>query len=310
MAAWAQQPAMPVIGYPSRPVRIIVGASAGGTTDISARLIGQWLSARLSQPFLVEHRPGGGTNIGAEAVVRAPADGYTLLLVQPAQAINATLYEKLNFDFIRDTTPVASLIRLPNVMEVNPAVPVKTVPEFIAYAKSYPAKISIATGGIGSSSHLSGELFKMMTGVQMRNVHYSGGAPAVADLLSGQVQSMFSNIPDSIEHIRLGKLRPLAVTTAMRSHVLPDVPTVSDFVEGYEVSSWQGVSAPRNTPAEIVGKLNIEINAGLVDPELKARFADLGAAMFAGSPTDFGKFVVEETEKWRKVIRAANIRAG
>jgi tripartite-type tricarboxylate transporter receptor subunit TctC len=296
-------------GYPARPVRIIVGFAAGGTADIIARLMGQWLSERLGQPFIIENRPGGGTNIATEAVAKASPDGYTLLLVIETSAINATLYNRLNFDFIRDIAPVASISRFPLVMVVNPSVPAKTVPEFIAYAKANPGKINFGSGGIGTSPHVAGELFKMMTGVDLVHVPYRGAAPAVADLLAGQVQVYFSNMASSIEHIRAGKLRPLAVTTATRSDALPDVPTMGEFVPGHEASSWAGVGAPKATPAEIVDKLNKEINAGLADPKIKARLADLGGTPLVGSPADFGKFIAEETEKWAKVIRAANIKA-
>ena len=273
--AWAQ-------AYPTRPVRIIVGLPPGGATDIVARLIGQWLSERLGQPFVIENRPGAGTNIGTEAVVRAPPDGYTLLLVGRRNAINATLYDKLNFNFIRDIAPVAGIIRVPLVMVVNPSVPAKTVPEFIAYAKANPGKINMASAGIGTPGHVAGELFKMMAGVDMVHVPYRGAAPALTDLLGGQVQVMFGTTVSSIEHIRAGKLRALAVTTATRSEALPDIPTVGEFVPGYEASAVFGIGAPRNTPAEIVDKLNKEINAALADPKIKARLADLGGAVLAG----------------------------
>jgi len=289
--------------YPSRPVRLIIGYPPGGSADVTARLMGQWLSERLGQPFVIESRPGAGTNIATEAVVRAAPDGYTLLLVAPANAINASLYDKLNYDFIRDIAPVAGLIRFPNVMEVNPSVPVKTVPEFIAYAKANPGKLNMASSGNGSTIHVSGELFKMMTGVHMVHVPYRGGAPALADMLGGQVQVMFDNVPTSLEHIRAGKLRALAVTSAARSEVLPDLPTVGDFVPGYEASAWYGMGAPKNTPAEIIDKLNKEINAILADPKSKARLTDLGASLLAGSPADFGKLVTDETEKWSKVVK-------
>jgi tripartite-type tricarboxylate transporter receptor subunit TctC len=306
-AGTAALPALPRIvraqTYPSRPVRLIVASPPGGTTDIAARLIGQWLSERLGQRFVVENQPGAGSNIGTETVVRSPPDGHTLLVAQPANAINATLYDKLNYDFIRDIAPVAGILRVPNVMEVNPSVPAKTVPEFIAYAKANSETINMASGGNGSSSHLSGELFKMMTGIHMRHVPYSGGAPAVTELLNGRAQVMFSNMPDSIESIRSGRLRPLAVTTATRSQALPDVPTVSDFLAGYEVSSWQGVGAPRSTPAEIIDKLNAEINVGLADPRIKARLSDLGATVLVLSTAGFAKFIAEETEKWAKVVK-------
>ena len=300
--AWAQ-------AYPSRPVRVIVGFPAGGGVDINARLMGQWLSEQLGQPFLIENRPGAGSNIATEAVVRAPADGYTLLLVTAANAINTTLYEKLSFNFIRDIAPAAGMIVVPNVMVVHPSVPAKTIPEFIAYAKANPGKINIASGPIGGASHVSGELFKMMTATHMLLVSYRGTAPAVTDLLGGQVQVMFHSLPASIEYIKAGTLRALAVTTAKRSETLPDIPTVGEFVPGYETTQWYGVGVPKNTPAEIVDKLNKEINAGLVDPRLKARLADLGGIALAGSPADFGKLIAEETEKWSKVIRAANIKA-
>jgi tripartite-type tricarboxylate transporter receptor subunit TctC len=294
--------------YPNRPVRIIVGVVAGGTTDMLARLIGQWLSERLGQPFIIENRPGGGTNIATEAVVRAPADGYTLLMVSMTQAVNATLYDKLNFNFIRDIAPVASIDRESLLMAVNPSVPARTVPEFIAHAKANPGKISMASASNGTPSHISGELFKMMTGVSMVHVPYRGGGAALPDLLAGQVQVMFPSMSSSIEYVRTGKLRALAVTTVMRSEALPGLPTVAEFVPGYEASYWAGVGAPKNTPADIVDKLNEKINAGLVDPKLKARFADLGAAAFPGSSSDFAKFIATETEKWAKVIKFANIR--
>jgi tripartite-type tricarboxylate transporter receptor subunit TctC len=293
----------PAQTYPARPVRLIIGYPPGGSADITARLMGQWLSERLSQPFVIESRPGAGTNIATEAVVRAPPDGYTLLLVAPANAINATLYEKLNYNFIRDIAPVAGLIRFPNVMVVNPSVPAKTVPEFIAYAKANSGKLNMASSGNGSTIHVSGELFKMMTGVNMVHVPYRGGAPALTDMISGQVQVMFDNVPTSIEFIRAGKLRPLAVTTATRSEVLPDLPTVADFVPGYEASAWYGVGAPKGTSGELIDKLNKEINAILADPKAKARLADLGATLLAGSPADFGTLIAEETEKWGKVVK-------
>ena len=289
--------------YPTRPVRLIIGYPPGGSADMTARLMGQWLSERLGQTFVIESRPGAATNIATEAVVHAPPDGYTLLLVAPANAINVTLYEKLNYNFVHDIAPVAGLIRFPNVMEVNPSVPAKTVPEFIAYAKANPGKLNMASSGNGSTIHVSGELFKMMTGISMVHVPYRGGAPALTDMISGQVQVMFDNVPTSIEFIRAGKLRPLAVTTAQRSEVLPDLPTVADFVPGYEASAWYGVGAPKGTPAEIIDKLNSEINAILANPKTKSRFAELGASLIGGSPADFGRLVVEETEKWSKVVR-------
>jgi len=289
--------------YPTRPVRLIIGYPPGGSADITARLLGQWLSERLSQPFVIESRPGASTNIATEAVVRAPPDGYTLLLVAPANAINATLYEKLNFNLITDIAPVAGIIRFPNVMVVNPLVPAKTVPEFIAYAKANPGRLNMASSGNGSTIHVSGELFKMMTGVNMLHVPYRGGAPALTDMISGQVQVMFDNVPTSIEFIRAGKLRALAVTTATRSEVLPDLPTVADFVPGYEASAWYGVGVPKGTPDDIIDKLNKEINAILAEPKAKARLADLGASLLAGSPADFGRLVADETEKWGKVVK-------
>jgi len=290
-------------------VRWIVGFAPGGGNDIVARLMGQWLSERLGQPFIIDNRPGGGTNIATEAVVRAPADGYTLLMVGTTQAINATIYDKLNFNFIRDIAPVASIDRDALVMAVNPSVPARTVPEFIAYAKANPGKISMASAGIGSTGHMSGELFKMMTGVTTLHVPYRGAAPALTDLLAGQVQVGFVSLPSAIEYVRAGKLRALAVTTATRSPVLSDIPTVAEFVPGYESSFWTGVGAPKNTPAEIVDKLNKEINAVLADPKSKTRLADLGGTPLVGSPADFGKLIAEEIEKWGKVIRAANIKA-
>jgi tripartite-type tricarboxylate transporter receptor subunit TctC len=294
--------------YPGRPVRIIVGFPAGGTLDILARLMGQWLSDRLGQPFIVENRPGAGGNIGTEAVVRAPADGYTLLSVASPNAINATLYGKLNFNFIRDIAPVASTVRLPNVMAVNQMVPAKTVPEFIAYAKANPRKLNMASAGNGTSGHVSGELFKMMTGVDMIHVPYRGGPPALTDLLGGQVQVMFDAVTNSIEHIRTGKVRALAVTGAVRSGALPDIPTVGEFVPGYEASLWFGVGAPKDTPAEIINMLNKEINAALADPKIKGRLTELGTTVLTGSPTDFGTLIAEETEKWGKVIKFAGIK--
>jgi tripartite-type tricarboxylate transporter receptor subunit TctC len=295
-------------GYPMRPVRIVVGFAPGGTADIVARLIGQWLSERLGQQFVIENRPGAATKIATEAVVRAAADGYTLLIVGTTQAINATLYDKLNFHFIRDIAPVAGLTRVPNVIVVNPSVPATTVPEFIAYAKANAGKLSMASGGIGSSGHVSGELFKMMTGVNMAHVPYRGGAPALTDLLAGQVQVYFSPMPAAIAYIKAGKLRALAVTTAVRSEALPEIPTLGEFVPGYEASIWLGIGAPKATPAEIVNELNKEVNAALDDPKMKARLADLGGTPLPGSPVQFGKLIAEETEKWGKVIRAANIK--
>jgi tripartite-type tricarboxylate transporter receptor subunit TctC len=299
--AWAQT-------YPSQPVRVIVGFAAGGPNDILARLIGQWLSERLGQPFVIENRLGAGSNIATEAVVRAPPDGYTLLLVGSPNAINATLYDKLNFNFVRDIAPVASFIRGALVMVVHPSVPARTVPEFVAYAKANPGKLSYGSGGVGGITHITPELFKMMTGVNMVHVPYRGVAPALTDLLGGQVQVLFANQAQAIEYIRAGKLRALAITTATRSEALPDIPTVEEFVPGYEASSIFGFGAPKNTPAEIIDKLNKEINAGLADPKIKARLADLDGTVLVGSPADFGKLIAEETEKWGKVIRAADIK--
>jgi tripartite-type tricarboxylate transporter receptor subunit TctC len=295
--------------YPARPVRLIVGFAPGGATDIAARLTGQWLSEQFSQQFVVENRTGAATNIATEAVVRAPADGYTLLTVTASNAINATLYDKLGFNFIRDIAPVAGIIRYPLVMQVNPSFPAKTVAEFITYAKSNPGKISYGSGGVGTSIHVASELFKMMAGVEMIHVPYRGGAPAMTDLMGGQIQVLFNPLPESMEHIKAGKLRPLAVTGATRSDVLPEIPTVGDFVPGYEASALQGMGAPKNTPAEIVDKLNKEINAGLADPKLKARFTDLGTTVFPVSPAAFGKFMAEETEKWGKVIKFSGAKA-
>jgi len=287
--------------YPARPVRIIVGLAPGGTTDIIARLIAHWLSERLGQQFVIENRPGAGNGIATQAVVNAPPDGYTLLLVNASNMINATLYEKLNFNFIRDIVPVASISRESSVLVVHPSFPAKTVPEFIAYAKAHPGTINMASAGIGSGPHVTGELFKIMAGVDMLHVPYRGGAPALTDLLAGQVQVYFGTTTGLIEHIKAGMLRPLAVTTATRSEALPDLPTVGDFVPGYEASTVFGLGAPRNTPAEIVDKLNGEINRALADPKLKSRFAELGITALAGSPADFGKLIAEETEKWGKV---------
>jgi tripartite-type tricarboxylate transporter receptor subunit TctC len=294
--------------YPARPVRIVAAFAAGGPADIVGRLIGQWLSERLGQPFVIENRPGAGGNVGTEVVVRASPDGYMLLLVGSFNTINATLYDKLNFNFIRDIAPVAAIIRQPLVMAVHPSVPAKTVPEFIAYAKANPGKINMASGGIGSTPHVAGELFQMMTGVRMIHVPYRGAGLALVDLLAGQVQVYFVQTVASIKYIRTGQLRPLAVTTATRSEALPDIPTVDEFVSGYEASAWQGIGAPKNTPAEIIDRLNKEINAGLADPKLKTRLADLGGTVLVGSPADFGKFIADETEKWAKVIRTANIK--
>jgi tripartite-type tricarboxylate transporter receptor subunit TctC len=294
--------------YPTRPVRWIVGYPPGGTTDIMARIIGQWLSERLGQQVVIENKPGAGNNIGTEMVVRAAADGYTVLLVNPANAINATAYKKLNFNFIRDIAPVAGIARVPNVMEVNPQVQARTVGEFVAYAKANPGKINMASSGNGTSVHLSGELFKFMTGVNMIHVPYRGSAPALTDLIGGQVQLAFVDLPSSIEYVKAGRLRALAVTTAMRAEALPETPTVSDFVPGFEASGWFGVGAPRNTPAAIIDTLNREINAALANPEIKARLAKLGVAAFISSPAEFGKFIADETEKWAKVINFLGIK--
>jgi tripartite-type tricarboxylate transporter receptor subunit TctC len=296
--------------YPTRPVRILVGFVAGGNFDIVARLIGQWLSEQFHQPVIVENRPGASSNLATEAVVRAPADGYTLLLGGAVNAVNATLYENLSFNFIRDLAPVAGVVQFPNVMTVNASFPVKTVPEFIAYAKANPGKVNQGSSGNGTTQHLAGALFKTMTGTDFLHVPYKGAPQAITDLLNGQVQVLFEPLPASIQHIKSGKLRALAVTTASRSAALPEVPTVAEFVPGYEASGWNGVCAPRNTPVEIIGTLNNAINAGLADPKVKARLADLGATPLAGSPADFGKLIAEETEKWGKVIRAGNIKPG
>jgi tripartite-type tricarboxylate transporter receptor subunit TctC len=295
--------------YPTRPVRLICGFPAGGPNDTLARLIGQWLSERLGRPFVIENRAGAATNIATEAVVRAPPDGYTLLVVAQVNAINATLYDKLNFNFIRDIAPVAGIMRVPSVMEVNPSVPPKTVPEFIAYAKANPGKLNMASAGNGTSSHVSGELFKMMAGIDMLHVPYRGAAPALTDLIAGRVQVYFDLMPNSIEYIRAGTVRPLAITAATRSGALPDLPTVGDFVPGYDVSTWFGVGAPTGTPVEIVDELNTEINAGLADPKMKSRLADMGGTVLALSPNDFGKLIADETEKWAKVIKFAAIKA-
>jgi tripartite-type tricarboxylate transporter receptor subunit TctC len=298
---WAQ-------AYPARPVRIIVGFGSGSAADILARLIGQWLSERLGQPFVLENRVGAGGNLGAEAVVRAPSDGYTLLLCASPDTINATLYDKLNFNFIRDIAPVAGIGRGPNVLVVNPSFPAKTVPEFIAHAKANPGKVNVASAGTGSVSHMAGELFKAMAGVNMVHVPYRSLAPALTDLIGGQVQAIFSSTPPSIEFVRAGKLRALAVTSAMRSEALPDLPTIGDFLPGYEASLFTGIGAPKNTPAEIVERLNTEIKAALAEPGMKVRLADLGNAPMPMTPAQFGKLLAEETEKWGKVIRAANIK--
>jgi tripartite-type tricarboxylate transporter receptor subunit TctC len=313
LAAGVVLPAMSRVtwsqAYPTRPVRLISGFPAGGPSDILARLMGQWLSERLGQPFVVENRPGAASNIATEAVVRGAADGYTLLIITSANTINATLYDKLNYNFIRDTVPIAGFIRVPQVLEVHPSVPVKTVPEFITYAKAHPGKLNMASAGNGTVQHVAGELFKVMTGVDLLHVPYRGQAPALVDMLGGQDQVMFDTMPASIEYLKAGKLRPLAVTTATRSDALPDVPILADFVPGYESSALYGIAAPRNTPAEIIDKLNKEINAGLADPKIKARLADLGGTVLAGSPADFGRLVAEETEKWAKVVKFSGAKA-
>jgi tripartite-type tricarboxylate transporter receptor subunit TctC len=299
--AWAQT-------YPTRPVHIIVPVAPGGALDIIARMIGQWLSERLGQQFVIDNRPGAGTNIGIEVAVHAAPDGYTLLLIPASVTTNATLYTDLSFNFIRDITPIAMISSLPLVMEVTPSVPAKTVSEFIAYAKANPGKISMASGGSGSASHVGGELFKMTTGIDMTHVPYRGGAPALLDLIGGQVQVMFSPLPESIGAIKGGKVRPLAVASLTRSEALPDVPTVADTVPGFEASTWQGIGAPKNIPAEIVERLNKQINAALADPGIRARLADLGSVPMPMSSADFEKLIVAETDKWAKVIRAANIK--
>jgi tripartite-type tricarboxylate transporter receptor subunit TctC len=302
--------AMPLISrpssaqsYPNRPVKIVVGFVPGGTQDIVARLIGQWLSERLGQPFIVENRPGAGGNIGAEAVVNSRPDGYTIVLAGPPNAINATLYDKLNFNFLRDIAPVAGIIRMPNVVAVHPSVPAKTVPEFIAYVRAHPGKVNMASAGNGSSQHVSGELFKMMAGVDMTHVPYRGAAPAITDLIGGQVQVMFDNLTNSIEYIKTGKLRGLAVTTALRSEMLPNLPTVAEFVSGYEASASFGLGVPKNTPRGVIEELNKEINVGLNNPTLKVRLAEIGGTTIPGSPSNFGKLMTQETEKWGKVVK-------
>jgi tripartite-type tricarboxylate transporter receptor subunit TctC len=299
--AWAQ-------AYPTRPVRLIVPAAPAAGPDILGRLIGQWLSERLGQPFIIDNRPGAGTSIGTETVVRAPADGYTLLLCSIANATNATIYDRLNYNFIHDIAPVAGIIRGPYVMVVNPSVPAKSVPEFVAYAKSNPGKLNMVSAGIGTGTHLAGELFKVMAGVDMVHVPHRSAGPALTELLAGQVQVMFPGTVSSIEHIKAGRLRVLAVTGATRSDELPDVPTMREFLPGYEASLWFGIGAPKNTPTEVVDKLNREINAGLADPKIKARLAALGSTALAGSPAAFGKLIVDETEKWAKVIKFAGIK--
>jgi len=299
--AWAQ-------AYPARPVRVVVPVAAGGANDVTARLIGQWLSERLGQQFVIENRPGAGTNVGTEAVIRAPADGYTLLISGSNAAINPSLFTSLNFNFIRDTAPIGSIVRVPQLMQVHPSVPAQSVPEFIAYAKANPGKVAMGSGGNGSPAHVIGEYFKLMTGTDLTHVPYRGAAPAVTDLLAGQIHVAFTEMATSLGHVKAGKLRALAVTTATRSEALPDVPTLSEFIPGFEASQWVGLVAPKDTPPAIIEKLNAEIKAGLAEPRLKARFADLGGMVIPGSPDDFGKLIRDETEKWAKVIRAANIK--
>jgi tripartite-type tricarboxylate transporter receptor subunit TctC len=294
--------------YPSRPVRLVTGFAAAGGSDVVARLIGQWLSERFGQSFIIENRPGAGGNIGTESVVRAPPDGYTLLLVTFANVVNASLYKKLNFNFIRDISPVAGLMRVPDLMAIHPSVPARTVPEFIAYAKANAGKITMASAGNGSSGHLAGELLKMMVGISLVHAPYRGNGPALTDLLGGQVELMFPTSPSVVEYVKSGRLRGLAVTTASRSETLPDLPTVSEFVPGYEVSGLYGIGAPKGTPAEFIATINKESNAALANPKMKARFVDLGGIVIPGSPADFGKVIVEDTEKWAKVIEAANIK--
>ena len=299
--AWA-------VDYPTRPVHIVVPVAPGGVNDVSGRLIGQWLSEHLGQQFAVENRPGAGTNLGTEAVVRASADGYTLLIASSSAAINATLFEALNFDFIRDTAPIASIVRVPQLMQVNPSLPIQSVPEFIAYVKANPGKIAMGSGGNGSPAHIIGEYFKLMTGTDLTHVPYRGAAPAVAGLIGGQVQVVFTELATSLGYIKAGTLRALAVTTTTRSETLPDVPTLGEFIPGFEASQWVGLVAPRDTPSAIIEKLNIEINAALNEPGMKARFTGLGGMVLTGSPSDFGKLIRDDTEKWAKVIRAANIK--
>ena len=299
--AWAQ-------AYPARSVRVVVPVAAGGANDVTARLIGQWLSEHLGQPFVIENRPGAATNVGTEVVIRASPDGYTLLIAGSNAAINATLFQSLSFNFIRDTAPIGSIVRVPQLMQLTPSLPVKTVPEFIAYAKAHPRKIAMGSGGNGSPAHVVGEYFELMTGTDLIHVPYRGAAPAVVDLLSGQIQVAFTELATSLGHVKSGRLRALAVTTASRAEVLPDVPALNEFISGFEASQWIGLVAPRDMPPTIIQKLNGEINAGLADPKIKARFAGLGGTVLLGSPEDFGKLIRDETEKWGKVIRAANIK--
>jgi tripartite-type tricarboxylate transporter receptor subunit TctC len=298
----------PAQTYPTRPVHLIVGFAAGGGADITARLVGQWLSDRLGQTFVIENRPGADSNIGTGVVVNAPPDGYTLMLALVPNAVNATLYEKLNFNFIRDIAPVAGIIRVPQVVLVNPSVPAKTIPEFIAYAKANPGKVNLASAGSGSAPHMAGELFNAMAGIKMVHVPYRGQAPALTDLLAGQVQVLFATTPGTTDFIKTGQLRALAVTTASRAEVLPDLPTVGDSLPGYEASQWYGLCAPKNTPADIIDRLNKEVNAALVDPRMKARLADIGGEPLAGSPAAFGKLIADETEKWAKVVKFAGLK--
>jgi tripartite-type tricarboxylate transporter receptor subunit TctC len=299
--AWAE-------AYPTRPVRVVVGFAAGGGADLAGRLVAQGLSDRLGQQFFVENRPGAGANIGMDAVAKSAPDGYTLLLVSPGAAVNATLYEKLPYNFVRDFVPISGFLRVPNIMVLHPSVPVKTVPEFVAYAKANPGKVNMGSAGNGSSVHVSGELFKMMAGVDLTHVPYRGGGPMLSDLLGGQLQVSFLDIGTSIEHVRSGTLRAIAVTTANRSDALPAVPSVGETIPGYEASNWWGIAAPTGTPTEIVVKLNSELNAAVADPKIKARFAELGGTSLAGSSADFAKLIAEETDKWGKVIRAAKIK--
>jgi tripartite-type tricarboxylate transporter receptor subunit TctC len=308
VAAYAVPQCASALDYPTRSVRLIVGVAAGGANDTVARLVAQWLSERLGQPFVVENRPGAGGTIGAESAASAAPDGYTLLLATSANAISASFYDKINFNFVRDIAPVASLVRGPLIMEVNPSFPAKTVPEFLAYARANPGKINMASAGNGNTTHVAGELFMMLTGIKLTHVPYRGGAPAVTDLIGGQVQVYFDGISGSLEHVRSGKLRALGVTSAARADVLPDVPSLSEFVPGYEASGWYGIGVPRNTPGEIVERLNREINAGLGDPKLKARLADLGYVTFASSPAEFGTMIAQETEKWAKVMKFAGVK--
>ena len=312
VAASAVTPILPrsasALDYPTRPVRIVAGFAAGGGVDITARLIGQWLTEHLGQSFVTENRPGAGGNIGTEAVVTAAADGYTLLLATVPNAVNASLYERLKFNFIRDTVPVAGIIRVPMIILLHPAVPATTVPEFIGYAKANPGKVNMASAGNGSAPHMAGELFKMMTGINLVHVPYRGQGPAMTDLLGGEVQVLFATAPGTTDYVRTGKLRALAVTTASRAEVLPELPPVGDFVPGYETSQWYGMCAPGKTPAEIVDKLNREINAAISDPAMKARLAALGGEPLPGSPAEFGKLIADETEKWAKVVRVAGIK--